>query len=661
MKMLECSKCSYWQEDCSCGMCHSCGAPLFPLFPLSTDIETPQLVVPIVPPGILEPMTKKVIPDSTQNVGQFLMPLPKTQKAKGIHALSQMAISLFNHHVSVFSVTARLQAPDWKKQVETFNDYYGFSTVKFARPCPLVPRHGFVDSRPVASKKELIAVCEETFKVEPDGEVIVGAFLKSSHNAVWTPDLLTVGLGHDGATAGKNTVVFPLSGLNPLKGKSGIGDAALGPKAHPYIEVVYPLGAGPVATQLRGGPPLEKGITADYIPADMTIKAVIKTQSETLLEWEEKLSKLAPKTAVYHPGGSPTDHWYVHARLNKIPVIISYQPKVGEKLVKNVGQEIPFDPKAVLRGIKVAEKISLKNRMDVGTNLSLLALHNAPQLVGPNSYWIGVGACLLLRLGSSALRGEGRHAAVKTPGWASREKVYQMACDRRLSYHRASLNRFVGLFRYGGWSPSYGGPKWAACGASLKPVFEAIRTLAKDPNEQTVTELVKAYNVAINQAHNGGWWLNKFTNIQAADQIPKGSLSYTLPLARLIYEIGDAYREAETISYTDIANWPETLLAPPKFSKPVLRVFPGASQAKLVMSSRMLGSKNKPEWTIPVSEILATVLNAKAGTDPMKGNELDLNIEMEGLDDGAIRLTKGGVPLWTSPALDLTGVNKNAD
>lgn len=86
----------------------------------------------------------------------------------------------------------------------------------FARPCPLVPCHGFVDSRVVSSASDILQVVKETVKADPNGEVILMPFIEAKYSAVQVGEYVTLGIGHDGVTAGKGQKVTLPASILPV-------------------------------------------------------------------------------------------------------------------------------------------------------------------------------------------------------------------------------------------------------------------------------------------------------------------------------------------------------------------------------------------------------------------------------------------------------------
>jgi hypothetical protein len=263
--------------------------------------------------------------------------VPKTQKAKGIKVIQGIHFG-----ASVGAVGIHAIFPVNKPTPTTVV----FNPAPFARPCPPSPEHGFVESRIVKSQEELESLRLETLEVNPESEILVMPLVDAEINMIWTPGLLTVGPGHDGATSGKGVISFPLAGLNPIP-KIHLNSADIGEEKWPYLEAVKGkvnkdyggYAVNPEVTQLRSGPIL-KIISQDFIPTEITVKQVCKTNGEDLLEWAKKVKALAAANeecadgsiVVWHPTGGITDHFSVHCREQGVPIMLSREPVVGEVL-----------------------------------------------------------------------------------------------------------------------------------------------------------------------------------------------------------------------------------------------------------------------------------------------------------------------------------------
>jgi hypothetical protein len=327
----------------------------------------------------------------------------------------------------------------------------------------------------------------------------------------------------------------------------------------PYIELVCTAEKSVLATQLRAGARLAAACR-DFIPRKETVLAVANVGG-SLLEWEASCQGWAklPGMVIWHPGGSMTDHYAVHARTFNIPIITTFEPKIGDELVPVEGQPI-LDPKAVLRGIAKAGKYTFPNLENGGhaahaeAAFMLACLHHSPVFDGPDSEWLGIGVGLMLRLGSIALRGEARHIL---NSHKSREDVYHENEALPLKYHAAGIRRLINTFQYG--SPgvqSVGGDRWTICAQYLRDMFVAVRELAQAPTLDNVNALIREFNKAVNLAHNNGWWMNKFADAALFNDIPKGIPSRYIGLVPVLWEMSKIPVDfALSKSIENMAKW----------------------------------------------------------------------------------------------------------
>ena len=557
---------------CSCGVCHSCKQKWI-FYPDTPECSHPPLV------GMM---------------GQ-------TQKVRGLRALSQQFYSYILPILQVLPLTAV------EEDIET-----PYPT--FARPCPLTPRHGFVESRVVEGWDELKRVLDETKEADPEGEVMLVDYIHALYNAVWVPSLLTVGEGNEGATLGINTHTFPLAGIIDPRLQGILPQAGINPTTDdPYIEVVYPPHPSPYKmTQLRAGPKLG-GSGVDYLPPlPMTVKHIIKVDPKMeLIEWERTLAAMCARqneigedgTVVWHPGGSPTDHFSVHARTFHIPVCITFPPSVGMTIVSPLTTP-PLDPMGVLMGIAVGQTFPLRHEAgkqngvvdaENAINLVLHTLHHSSAIGGEHSWWLGVGVALMLRYGAIALRGEARH--IKSY-YGSRDTVYAKSLSHTLQRHRTVTPPLVNVLRYGTFNGSVGGIKWARCGKALGKLFDAVGILAANPTAENCDVLMRAFNFAVNQAHNGGWWLNKFISGKAFQQVQEGMLEWTMKLPPLLWRLGEVKEsispeKAKTL-IKQWAKWQPLSLAPVRVEKAILTMVPGLSGLTFKITDRLLKGSHLP-------------------------------------------------------------------
>lgn len=250
----------------------------------------------------------------------------RTQKAKGLRTISNSSpFSDFDLPVSFLG--------SYPMAVWPYTN--AISLPSFARPCPTVPRHGFVDSRLVTTKAEAEALIAETLAADPNGEVIFMPRLSGMWSGVATHAGVTFGLANDGATAGKSAKTVPSYSGNSLF--TSYVDSTLchisGIKGSPFLEFVEDQ-KRPVFVQLRDGPEVPR--SQNYIPREMVVGTVVYAEpSMSLLEWEAEIAEHAgkPGVVVHHPEGSLTSHFAVHALVHSIPVILDKKaPRIGETL-----------------------------------------------------------------------------------------------------------------------------------------------------------------------------------------------------------------------------------------------------------------------------------------------------------------------------------------
>ena len=122
----------------------------------------------------------------------------RTQKAKGLLAIRS---NPFLHPNPIVWVADPTREEAYKK--ESWHEIGHHFTKPFARPCPMVPCHGFVDSRIVSNLNEWRAVLNETKEADPKGEVLITEWINATASAVVDSRQITTGHGHDGVTSGK--------------------------------------------------------------------------------------------------------------------------------------------------------------------------------------------------------------------------------------------------------------------------------------------------------------------------------------------------------------------------------------------------------------------------------------------------------------------------
>lgn len=513
---------------------------------------------------------------------------PRTQKGKGLIVLR----SIVGNPISAAFVTDPEALPEtgWPK---------------FCRPAPSEPKHGYIDSRLVKSKPEAAKLLKKVLADDPQGELILCPYVKAKWNAVLTPISLTVGAGNAGATSGTNAATIPLVEFQPTQ-PGHLKSAGIGEDSWPYFELVQSVNQFPIFVQMRGGPKLPRAF-GNIIPHKFEVKQVLKADPAKYKDrgWELAVAKAKdiPGLVVWHPGGSVADHFSIHSFANGLPLVFDAQsPVVGQVLEPGEVKPPEFDPQAMLRGFIAGDLLPMKTLGENGVfgnsvvTAMLIGLHNAAVMTESASQWIGFSAAIMLRLGSIAMRGEARHVgSTKNKVKPARQSVYAKYRAKSVSYHRASLNRLINVFRYGQWpSSGFGGHKWACCGATLVGLFNSIQQLAEKQDQASANKVVAELNLAVNQAHNGGWWLNKFAEQALFDQVPKGDIQ------RLVYAI-DVYGTGNKIlkqlekqpgvvakKIARYKAWPVTRLAPPYTKAASISFHPVVGTIKMLLTTRLL-------------------------------------------------------------------------
>lgn len=405
----------------------------------------------------------------------------------------------------------------------------------FVRPCPTRPRHGFVDSQPVHDHAELAAVAGEAVAAEPDAELLLTDFIEGGRSAILTPNSISIGAGHDGATGGKSFTIYGPAldeGLTDAIRR----DADIGPDEVPYVELVENKAANDYAiVQARSGPPVS--VARDYVPKAVTVERVLLAHPDLdLVKWESTIAKAEPGTVVYAPGLSLASHFCVHAVVNGVPVVTTAEPSVGDVLQPN--DDCAWsrqDWKRLAEFIKQADK-DLSHDVGAGfSNLAVVGLHFAGQPTPAEDHQLRLlayGAVSAAKLISAACIGEARHVSnVRDDGYYSpkhdkpqlrahralsivRAADSAVRCARNNLYHKAirfplsdiarALKATSYIYNYLAWSSAYGGKKWAGINAGARKLCLALVKFRREPGAKTWAGVVSAWNLAINREHNGG-------------------------------------------------------------------------------------------------------------------------------------------------------------
>jgi hypothetical protein len=455
-------------------------------------------------------------------------PPPATQKGKGIHVLQSAGILSKQMGIVCTTLEAAIQA---------------FGVIpgeKFCRPCPITARHGFVDSRVVKDLDGLKSLWAETKAADPLGELIVMPLIPAAHNCVWRPGLLGIGPGHDGATAGQDSItVFLQESYAPVWRDLAV-KAGVNPDTQaPFIESVSHDGIDTIVTQIRAG---VKGAPTepDLVQQPMTVGAVItidqswKEDSAKMLEWEHTATTLKPgHHIVFDDGGNLGDHWSVHAQLNGIAVVTSFKPFVGQILPQMGIQLPPLEPQAIIFGFLggllspslAADTSPSRRKRTRATVAAILGTHHGLRMGGDGGVHLGASVALFLRLGQAAVWGEARHAPSHAKGFdpkdlpevkaikgLSRQQIFSEILDD-WTRGRKGLRSVARCFHLSWGGGGYGGKAWAAIAHAVVNLDTAMLDLVKVPSRLNAKRVIASLTTAVNLAHNGvsaGCFLNKF-------------------------------------------------------------------------------------------------------------------------------------------------------
>lgn len=455
----------------------------------------------------------------------------RTQKAKGLKALSEQAYNVPSH---TFYEIERFKT---EKELQSL-------VGKFVRPCPVTPRHGFVDSRSVKTLSEAKQVISEAAKADPLAEIIAMPFIEATHSGIWTEGQLSVGSGNDGATSGRESLIIPVQGTpdnqRGFKWEKLLKDAGI--TESPYVELLWTrtdYEAGKYLTnyvQLRNGPKLPDSI--DFIPTKMLVAEIVKAEGD-LLEWESKVKTFKPGTVVYHPGGTLASHYAVHAFLSGIPVLISREPVVGETLEPNTTTPEPDISK--LRSGFFVGCTSKKIDTAQAVYVMLSGCHSTTKWLGRCDFLLGLAMGCTYRLLVTACLGEFRHRdrgneAVAGAGHNSgcvptRETIYRTAWNKTLwSTSREKYLAALNSFDKESWRGSLGGPKWFLLSRWAGVMFNSLL-------DGDIKQSLEYLNKAVNSVHNGGWTFNKFADDSAMNMAANNPLYAVLKIAPVLYDM----------------------------------------------------------------------------------------------------------------------------
>lgn len=438
--------------------------------------------------------------------------IPQTQKARGIVALSQF---------------------DLHSRVPTFHVYpanrvhpsqlVGF----FARPCPMRPRHGFVDSRVVSTVEEGVSLIHETLTADPEAEIVTMPHVAAEFSGIWTPGFLIIGKGTDGATSGSSAFTIPA--LGDLTSQHPNLKTAAGIEGTPYLELLWPEADSlPLKVQLRDGPPLPQSL--DYIPKETYVTEIIRAEGD-LLAWEAKMRSVPPGAIVYHPNGSLASHYAIHAVLNQVPLLISHEPAIGDQILPDAGSDgaREIDMEALRAGYSLALRARI-NKYPAAL-IMLAGCHHIAAWKGRQDGFLGLALGFSYRLAVTAALGEIRHVGRKDRG-IDRELLYS-ACWNKTHHSRVRARFRRALYEFleeDLWRRGFGGRRW----------FEFTRWAAVIHNRMAASNgqgSLEALNQLVHGVHNGGWGFNKFLRDELLDETAANPVTTLAECAPALYQL----------------------------------------------------------------------------------------------------------------------------
>lgn len=484
----------------------------------------------------------------TSNGNSDITRIYRTQKVHGLFIADYVFVRLISsYYKSLLNQTIVL--PYWSKRV--YSEPFEGSKL-FIRPCPLVPRHGFVDSRVIEGVDEIRPIWEEMRSIDPDGmEMLIMPVASGRWSAVITDGVMEVGKGHDGATSGKDSVRVPFPAQTAVEDycfKKDLNLAGINTDGGLFVEVVEHQGKSELV-QLRGGPKV--GACSYYAPEKITAvsAAEVVYADCDLVELDNQLEKAAQvchqdaNAVVFVVGGGLACHAAVQSvskGLPTIPVrrIQDMKKYVGLSLTASDTRRNPTPTKEGL--IKVRE--TLKDAISTTevypahrylVDIACMSCHCAAVWPWDEEHLLrlrALGVWGALSLGFMAVAGEARHWYKNGPGRRDKEPPFELkesytsSTSRDLVYMEAdvsieavsTIDQYKAGYSMDGWANQYGGEKWEKCAETVETLYHALKGFLVCSDQ--VAELrsgwqkvVSALNELVHVSHNGGKLLTKFS------------------------------------------------------------------------------------------------------------------------------------------------------
>lgn len=457
----------------------------------------------------------------------------KTQKANGVYAIATGRGPAGESASWSSRIAKKSKLLMW--EVEGMIPHFPL----FARPCPIKPRHGFVESRVVNNSAEVFQVVRETLEQDAEGEVILAPVIDACWSAVATENSVSIGAKNDGATSGKALLTLPLM-RQGYSGAVKFSQWGLASTDSAYFEFVHDNDCLHLV-QIRGGPSIPAG-AKNYIPEAVKVQKVIRPgyPLPSLLQWEKtvKTEGKTPGSVIWLPEMSLASHWAIHGIQNNFPVY------TGEDcpIYKSLEPESPVIPepskdelKDLARQMEEVEFNWPYPRPTEALKLTLLVFHNSLLWPwGPKENKLRAhGVMAAAALGTVACLGELRHWNREGPGKAgiSLELSLPFLAKHNESIQRDAVYDYSLLnltwdqlgplwapmregFNHPLWYGNYGGKKWATCTRKSEALNKRIQIFKKGPTSLRWRRVIAALNDLLNVAHNGGKLFTKWLSLE---------------------------------------------------------------------------------------------------------------------------------------------------
>ena len=418
-------------------------------------------------------------------------------------------------------------------------NFKGMGEMVFFRPCPVRPRHGFVNSQCLRQASDSRGIVAKARCLDPHSEFLIMPYANGKYSALFTPDMVSFGLGMSACTSGgSNTVALPVPTTQYFTGDT-LKNADV---TYPYIETVEHDKHLNIV-QLRDGPAISG--RNHYIPQEVTVKNIFEINPETdLLQFEFDMKCADPATTVvYAPDIPITSHYGAHAVANGIAFITKWNMIHGDKLSPNIDLNSAPNYNDYH---KLRMEIMVTMERDIGRTYNI-PLPHSPKFqkvcasIAASSIVTGHGAPIwdpttdsvrrllagglvsFIALYAAALYGELRHYGKYAKGKKPYTKCKLSESNERSSVYYSALNTPAEKliqqlstieydFMYKGWNGSYGGRNWASATHSLHVLYADLKHFCVFPSRETWMQVVTQWHTCINEQHNGGAILTKYVS-----------------------------------------------------------------------------------------------------------------------------------------------------